>query len=61
MLYENFFSHAAIKISINATAAEFICRNIFPTPVLKFQKLKFYIRECETLLEEFLPIVESLR
>ena len=26
-------SHAAIKISINATAAEFICKNIFPTPV----------------------------
>ena len=26
-------SHAAIKISINATAAGFICKNIFPTPV----------------------------
>ena len=26
-------SHAAIKVSINATAAEFICKNIFPTPV----------------------------
>ena len=26
-------SHAAIKISINATAAEFICKNIFPIPV----------------------------
>ena len=26
-------SHAAFKISINATAAEFICKNIFPTPV----------------------------
>ena len=26
-------SHAAIKISINATAAEFICKNNFPTPV----------------------------
>ena len=26
-------SHAAIKISINASAAEFICKNIFPTPV----------------------------
>ena len=26
-------SHAAIKMSINATAAEFICKNIFPTPV----------------------------
>ena len=26
-------SHAAIKISINATAAEFIFKNIFPTPV----------------------------
>ena len=26
-------SHAAIKILINATAAEFICKNIFPTPV----------------------------
>ena len=26
-------SHTAIKISINTTAAEFICKNIFPTPV----------------------------
>ena len=26
-------SHAAIKILINATAAGFICQNIFPTPV----------------------------
>ena len=26
-------SHAAITISINATAAEFICKNIFLTPV----------------------------
>ena len=26
-------SHAAIKILINATAAEFICENIFPTPM----------------------------
>ena len=26
-------SHTAIKISINATAAKFICKNIFPTPV----------------------------
>ena len=26
-------SHAAIKISINANAAEFICKNIFPTPM----------------------------
>ena len=26
-------SHAAIKISINATAAEFICKNVFPPPV----------------------------
>ena len=26
-------SHAAVKISINATAAEFICKTIFPTPV----------------------------
>ena len=26
-------SHTAIKISINATAAGFICKNIFPTPV----------------------------
>ena len=25
-------SHAAIKILINATAAEFICKNIFPIP-----------------------------
>ena len=26
-------SHAAIKISLNATAAEFICKNIFTTSV----------------------------
>ena len=26
-------SQAAIKISIYATAAEFICKNIFPTPM----------------------------
>ena len=26
-------SHAAIKISTNGTAAEFICKNIFSTPV----------------------------
>ena len=26
-------SQATIKISTNATAAEFICKNIFPTPV----------------------------
>ena len=32
-------SHAAIKISINATAAEFICKNIFPTPV-QIKKMK---------------------
>ena len=25
-------SHAAVKILINATAAEFICKNIFPIP-----------------------------
>ena len=34
------FSHAAIKISINATAAEFICKNIFPTPVQVKKKNK---------------------
>ena len=33
-------SHAAIKISINATAAEFICKNIFPTPVQVKKKIK---------------------
>ena len=33
-------SHAAIKISINATAAEFICKNIFPTPVQIKKKYK---------------------
>ena len=32
-------SHAAIKISINATAAEFICKNIFPTHV-QVKKIK---------------------
>ena len=34
-LYEYYLnpSHTAIKISINATAAEFICKNIFPTTV----------------------------
>ena len=33
-------SHAAIKISINATAAGFICKNIFPTPVQVKKNLK---------------------
>ena len=32
-------SHAAIKILINATAAGFICKNIFPTPVQVKKKL----------------------
>ena len=33
ILQEIYPSHAAIKILINATAAGFICKNIFPTPV----------------------------
>ena len=32
-------SHAAIKILINATAAGFICKNIFSTPV-QVKKIK---------------------
>ena len=33
-------SHAAIKISINATAAEFISKNIFPTPMQVKKNIK---------------------
>ena len=33
-------SHAANKISINVTAAGFICKNIFPTPVQVKKKIK---------------------
>ena len=33
-------SHAANKVSITATAAGFICKNIFPTPVQVKKKYK---------------------
>ena len=33
-------SHTAIKITVNATAAEFNCENIFPTPVQVKKKYK---------------------
>ena len=42
-------SHAAIKISINATAAEFICKNIFPTPVHVKKNIKNKIGDIEQI------------
>ena len=42
-------SHAAIKISINATAAEFICKNIFPTPVLVKKIIKNKIGDIQQI------------
>ena len=42
-------SHAAIKISINATAAEFICKNIFPTPVQVKQIIKNKIGDIQQI------------
>ena len=42
-------SHAAIKISINATAAEFICKNIFPTPVQVKKIIKNKISDIQQI------------
>ena len=42
-------SHAAIKISINATAAEFICKNIFPTPVQIKKTIKNKIGDIQQI------------
>ena len=42
-------SHAAIKISINATAAEFICKNIFPTPAQVKKKIKNKIGDIQQM------------
>ena len=40
-------SHAAIKVSINATAAEFICKNIFPIPVQVKKNIKNKIGDIQ--------------
>ena len=42
-------SHAAIKISINATAAKFICKNIFPTPVQVKKNIKNKIGDIQQI------------
>ena len=42
-------SHAAIKISINATAAEFICKNIFPIPVQIKKIIKYKIGDIQQI------------
>ena len=42
-------SHAAIKISINATAAVFICKNIFPTPVQVKKIIKIKIGDIQQI------------
>ena len=42
-------SHAAIKISINVTAAEFICKNIFPTPVQVKKNIKNKIGDIQQI------------
>ena len=42
-------SHAAIKISINATAAEFICKNIFPTPMQVKKNIKNKIGDIQQI------------
>ena len=47
-------SHAAIKISINATAAEFICENIFPTPVQIKKIIKNWWHTANILISECL-------
>ena len=41
-------SHAAFKISINATAAEFICKNIFPKPMQVKKIIKNKIGDIHT-------------
>ena len=47
-------SHAAIKISINATAAEFICKNIIPTPVQVKKIIKNKIGDIQQIYLECL-------
>ena len=42
-------SHAAIKILTNATAAEFICKNIFPTPVQVKKNIKNKIGDIQQI------------
>ena len=42
-------SHAAFKILINATAAEFICKNIFPTPVQVKKMIKNKIGDIQQI------------
>ena len=59
-------SHAAIKISINATAAEFICKNIFPTPVQIKKIMKNKIGDIQQIylypgLQKFLNPNRSAR
>ena len=44
-------SHAAIKISINATAAEFIYKNIFPTPVQVKEIIKNKIGDIQQIYQ----------
>ena len=44
-------SHAAIKISINATAAEFICKNIFPTLVQAKKIIKNKIGDIQQIYQ----------
>ena len=39
----------SIKISINATAAEFICKNIFPTPVQIKKNIKNKIGDIQQI------------
>ena len=42
-------SHTAIKISINATAAEIICKNIFPIPVQVKKNIKSKIGDIQQI------------
>ena len=42
-------SHAAIKILINATAAGFICKNIFPIPVQVKKIIKNKISDIQQI------------
>ena len=42
-------SQAVNKISINATAAEFICKNIFPTPVQVKKNIKNKIGDIQQI------------
>ena len=47
-------SHAAIKISTNATAAELICKNIFPTPVQVKKIIKNKIGDIQQIYQNVL-------